>query len=338
MKPHLVVDPNTSFYLSSLNLSYNQFSSFRRCLLQSFLFKFYIYVCLKLREGSIDPKHMSIAYPYLRVVSRGQQTIPERPDSQKVVGTSMPHRSAYLHTTGEAKYLDDIPSLHGTLRGALVLSTQANARITNIGQSLFSSFSQQSETFFSLKDISAASRLSGFVSFVNHTDVPGRNDTGDIVHDEEVFVSSIAPCVGAIIGLVVCESEQVAQIAASLIHIEYELLTPTIFTIDEAIKHGSYLGEERYLRKGDAMKALARAEHTLEGTVLIGGQEHFYLETNCCMAVPSDDDQELTLYSSTQSPSKTQELTAMALGRDASRIVCRVKRMGGGFGGKETRS
>ena len=186
--------------------------------------------------------------------------------------------------------------------------------------------------------MSAASHVSGFVSFVNHTDVPGQNTTGDIVFDEEVFVSSIAPCVGAIIGAVVCESEQSAKMAASLIQIEYELLTPTVFTIDEAIKYESYLGDTLCLRRGDVIKALADAEHTLEGTLFIGGQEHFYLETNCCMAIPSNGNQELTLYSSTQSPSKTQELTALALGRDSSHITCLVKRVGGGFGGKETRS
>jgi xanthine dehydrogenase/oxidase len=162
--------------------------------------------------------------------------------------------------------------------------------------------------------------------------------TGDVVHDEEVFVSSITPCVGSIIGLVLCEDERAAYTAAHLVQTEYELLTPTIFTIEDAIEHQSYLGEERCLRQGDIEKAFAETEHILEGSLFMGGQEHFYLETNCCMAIPSDDDQELTLYSSTQNPSKTQELTAAALGYDASHITCHVKRMGGGFGGKESRS
>jgi xanthine dehydrogenase/oxidase len=162
--------------------------------------------------------------------------------------------------------------------------------------------------------------------------------TGDAVYDEEVFVSSITPCVGSIIGVVLCENERSAYTAAHLVQIEYELLTPTIFTIDDAIALESYLGEERCLRKGDTEKAFTEAEHTLEGTILIGGQEHFYLETNCCMVVPSNDDLEIKLYSSTQNPSKTQELTALALGCDVSRVTCHVKRMGGGFGGKESRS
>ena len=156
--------------------------------------------------------------------------------------------------------------------------------------------------------------------------------------DEEVFVSSIVMCVGAIIGLVLCETEQAANKAAQLVQIEYELLSPTILTIDEAIEHESYLGDEQRLRQGDPEKALAEAEHTLTGTVFIGGQEHFYLETNCCMAIPSNDEQEMILYSATQNPSKTQELAALALGVDSNQVICRVKRMGGGFGGKESRS
>ena len=162
--------------------------------------------------------------------------------------------------------------------------------------------------------------------------------TGDVVHDEEVFVSSVTPCVGSIIGLVLCDSERAAYAAAHLVQIEYELLLPTIFTIEDAITHHSYLGDERCLRQGDVEKALAEADQTLQGAVSMGGQEHFYLETNCCMAIPSNDDHEITLYSSTQNPSKTQELTALALGYDVNRVSCHVKRMGGGFGGKESRS
>ena len=137
-------------------------------------------------------------------------------------------------------------------------------------------------------------------------DIPGSNMTGDVVHDEEIFVSSITPCVGAIIGIVLCETELAAYAAAHLVQIEYELLSPTIFTIDDAITHNSYLGDERCLKQGDVEKALLEADHTLEGTMYIGGQEHFYLETNCCMAIPSNDDHEMVLYASTQNPSKTQ--------------------------------
>ncbi|CAF4128742.1 unnamed protein product, partial [Rotaria sordida] len=223
----------------------------------------------------------SSANAYRRPVSHGQQSIPERPINQKVVGSSLLHQSAYLHTTGEAKYTNDIPQLQNTLHAALVLSKQSYARIKHI-------------------DISAASNVPGFVSYVSHTDVPSRNDFGAVVHDEEVFASSIVQCVGTIIGLVVCESERSAQMASRLIQIDYEPLTPIILTIDEAISHKSFLGNELQLQRGDLATGFGNADNTLEGVVLIGGQEHFYLETNCCMAVPSNDNGELTLYSSTQ--------------------------------------
>ena len=180
-----------------------------------------------------------------------------------------------------------------------------------------------------LIDISAATQVSGFVSFVGHTDVPGSNKTGAIVQDEEVFLSSISPCIGAIVGVVVGKSEQSAQMASNLVRIENELLTPTIFTIKDAITYQSYFGNELCLRKGDAMTGLVEAEHKLEGVLLIGDQEHFYLETNCCMVIPSNDDKEVVLYLGTQKPSLAQELIALALDRDVSQIVCHIKRIGG---------
>jgi xanthine dehydrogenase molybdopterin-binding subunit B len=159
-----------------------------------------------------------------------------------------------------------------------------------------------------------------------------------MVHDEEIFVSLITPCIGAIIGVVVCETEHSAHTAAKLTHIEYELLTPTIFTIEDAIAHESYLCDEQCLQQGDVTKGLAEAEHRLEGTLMIGGQEHFYMETNCFMVIPSNDDKEVALYFGTQALSSAQELIGLALGRDANRITCHVKRIGGAFGGKETRA
>ena len=188
-----------------------------------------------------------------------------------------------------------------------------------------------------LIDISAASQVSGFISFVGHTDVPGSNKMGAIVQDEEVFVSSISPCIGAIVDVVVCESEQSAQMASNLVRIEYKLLAPTIFTIEDAITYQSYFGNKLCLRKGDTTKGLVEAEHKLEGTLFIGGQDHFYLETNCCMSLPSNDDKEVLLYLETQKPSLAQDLTALILGRDVSQIVCHVKRIGGVFGGKGSR-
>lgn len=105
---------------------------FRYALIQSFLFKFYLYVRTKLNQSFVDEIDLSAVYPSCRPVSHGQQTIAERPKSHEVVGEPLLHRSAYLQTTGEAKYVDDMPSLPGTLHAALVLSTQPHARIKSI--------------------------------------------------------------------------------------------------------------------------------------------------------------------------------------------------------------
>ncbi|CAF5111921.1 unnamed protein product, partial [Rotaria sp. Silwood1] len=111
-------------------------------------------------------------------------------------------------------------------------------------------------------------------------------------------------------------------------------------TIDDAIQYENYLDNEQCIRKGDPNRALSEAEYILEETLLIGDQEHFYLETNCCMAMamPSDNDDELILYSATQDPSKIQELAPLAIVEDAKHIQCLIKRIDGGFSGKDSRA
>jgi xanthine dehydrogenase/oxidase len=164
------------------------------------------------------------------------------------------------------------------------------------------------------------------------------NKAGGALADEEVFVSSVALCIGAVIGVVICETEQSAQTAAGLIQIDYELLVPTILSIEDAIRHQSYFGNEICLKNGDIDQSLVDAEHVLEGELYIGGQEHFYMETNACLVIPSNDDREIKLYLATQSPSTAQELAALVLARDLGHVTCHTKRIGGAFGGKESRS
>uniref|UniRef100_A0A3P8SP05 Xanthine dehydrogenase n=1 Tax=Amphiprion percula TaxID=161767 RepID=A0A3P8SP05_AMPPE len=136
---------------------------------------------------------------------------------------------------------------------------------------------------------------------------------------------------------VTCPSSLHAQRAAKAVRIEYEELPPVI-TIQEAIAAQSFYQPIRTIRKGDLEVGFKQADHILEGEIHIGGQEHFYLETNVTLAVPKGEDGEMELFVSTQSASKTQALVAKALGVPANRVVVRVKRMGGGFGGKESRT
>ncbi|CAF1479145.1 unnamed protein product, partial [Rotaria magnacalcarata] len=239
-----------------------------------------------------------------------------KPISNQIVGSSSIHNSAYLHATGEAKYTCDIPTPSDGLYSALVLSTRPYAKIVSINKT-------------------KAEEMPGFKAFISHLDVPGCRMTGDVVNDEEVFPSSIVYCVGTVIGLVVADNEMDAQHGSKLIDIKYECLKPLIVTIDQAIEQQSYLGPELSLKFGNLEQGFQESEHTLTGEFYIGGQEHFYLETNCCLAIPHERG-ELELCVSTQNATGIQEKVAAALGIPSNKIVVRVKRIGGGFDGKDS--
>eukprot|EP00095_Tigriopus_kingsejongensis_P011121 snap_masked-scaffold645_size120276-processed-gene-0.3 protein:Tk11121 transcript:snap_masked-scaffold645_size120276-processed-gene-0.3-mRNA-1 annotation:"xanthine dehydrogenase oxidase-like" len=145
-------------------------------------------------------------------------------------------------------------------------------------------------------------------------------------------------CVGQIIGIVLAKDQAIAQRAAKLVKVEYEELKP-IITIEEAINANSFHPwDNNTIINGDVAAALKASDHVLEGEMRTGAQEHFYLETQACVAIPVLEDGEMHVYSSTQNPTETQACVAGVLGVSMNKIVCHVRRMGGGFGGKETRS
>lgn len=302
---------------------------YRRALTLSFFFKFYLSVrgclsamvpelCQPLSEEEsravelhkhIDTKSTQI----WQKVSPGQ--LPIDP-----IGRPLPHLAALKQVTGEAVYIDDMPKYNNELYGALVLSTKPHALIINI-------------------DESEALKIKGVERFFCHRDLPGkRNITGSsAVLDEEVFASSKVTCVGQVIGIIVATDQSTAQRAAKLVKVDYKEIHPVIITIQDAIEEKSWW-DSWTINKGKVEEELSKAQHILEGEMHMGGQEQFYLETNAHLAVPLGEDGALELFSSTQNPAKTQALVAKALGVPSSHVVCRVKRMGGGFGGKETRS
>uniref|UniRef100_A0A8C3L2Z9 Xanthine dehydrogenase/oxidase n=1 Tax=Chrysolophus pictus TaxID=9089 RepID=A0A8C3L2Z9_CHRPC len=188
-------------------------------------------------------------------------------------------------------------------------------------------------SFYSSVDASEAQSVPGFVCFVSAKDVPGSNITG-IANDETVFAEDVVTCVGHIIGAVIADTQEHSRRAAKAVKIKYEELKP-IVTIQEAIEKQSFIKPIKRIKKGDVKKGFEESDHVLEGEMYIGGQEHFYLETHCTLAVPKGEDGEMELFVSTQNLMKTQ---VGSLGVPSNRIVVRVKRMGGGFGGKETRN
>ncbi|XP_020627784.1 xanthine dehydrogenase/oxidase-like isoform X2 [Orbicella faveolata] len=301
---------------------------YRRSLGTSFFFKFYLNVSVQLSNQEAAPKveipktFVSGTGHFLRDVTYSTQTFQEVPDDQSiedVVGRPVAHLAAAKQATGEAIYCDDIPKYAGELYLAAVFSKRAHAKILDV-------------------DPSEALHLPGVKTYLGVDDVPGQNATGPVIFDEEVFASEKVTCVGQIIGAIVAETQAQAQRAANSVKVTYEDL-PRILTIEEAIAAQSFLeSTPMCIQKGDLETGFAESDHVLEGEMRVGGQEHFYLETQATIAVPKGEDGEMELFVSTQNPTLTQKLVAKALGVPANRIVVRVKRMGGGFGGKETRN
>ncbi|KAM3930799.1 xanthine dehydrogenase/oxidase [Leptodactylus fuscus] len=302
---------------------------FRQTLALSFFFKFYLTVLKKLEADLSDKNnfHQSVLAEYEsatelfhRPPTSGVQLFQEVPvgqDPEDFVGRPIMHLSAIKQATGEAVYCDDIPHYENELYLALITSTKAHAKIVSI-------------------DKSGAEAAPGFVCFLTAKDIPGSNITG-IRHDEQIFAEDTVTCVGHVIGAVIADTQEHAQHAAKAVKITYEELEP-IITIQDAIDKQSFILPIKKIENGDIEKGFQEADHTVEGEIYIGGQEHFYLETNCCVAVPKGEDGEMELFASTQNTMETQNFAAQALGVPANRIVVRVKRMGGGFGGKESRS
>ncbi|XP_029794417.1 xanthine dehydrogenase/oxidase-like [Suricata suricatta] len=300
---------------------------FRRTLTLSFFFKFYLTVLQKLGKensedkcGKLDPTHASATLLFQKDPPANVQLFQEVPKGQSeedMVGRSLPHLAAAMQASGEAVYCDDIPRYENELSLRLVTSTRAHAKIKSI-------------------DTSEAQKVPGFVCFISADDVPGSNITG-IYNDEMVFAKDKVTCVGHIIGAVVTDTREHAQRAAQAVKITYEDL-PAVITIEEAIKNDSFYEPELKIEKGNLTKGFSEADNIVSGELHIGGQEHFYLETHCTIAVPKGEAGEMELFVSTQNTMKTQSFVANMLGVPANRILVRVKRMGGGFGGKETRS
>ncbi|KAM9069776.1 xanthine dehydrogenase/oxidase [Sarcophilus harrisii] len=299
---------------------------FRRTLTLSFFFKFYLTVLQKLGEENaekcdkLDPTCVSATSLFQKEPPTNVQLFQEVPkgqDKDDMVGRPIPHLSAAMQASGEAVYCDDIPLYSNELCLRLVTSTKAHAKIKSI-------------------DTSEAQKVPGFVCFLSADDIPGSNETG-LANDETVFAKHTVTCVGHIIGAVVTDTPEHAQRAAQAVKITYEEL-PAIITIEDAIKNNSFYGAEIKIEKGDLKKGFAEADNIVSGELYIGGQEHFYLETHCTIAVPKGEAGEMELFVSTQNTMKTQSFVAKVLGVPTNRIVVRVKRMGGGFGGKETRS
>ncbi|SHN87233.1 xanthine dehydrogenase molybdopterin binding subunit [Bradyrhizobium erythrophlei] len=227
------------------------------------------------------------------------------------------HDSAVGHLTGRALYIDDLPVVPGTLHAALVLSPHPHARISRI-------------------DLARALASPGVVAAIVANDIPGKNDIGPIRPDEPLLPREVVEYEGQPVVAVAADTLDNAREAAKLVAIDYEIL-PAVLSLSEAVARELYVSPVQTMKRGDVDAELARAPHRLSGEFACGGQDHFYLEGQVALAVPGEGT-DMAVYSSTQHPTEVQHGVAHLLGLPFNMVTVEVRRMGGGFGGKESQA
>ena len=231
------------------------------------------------------------------------------------VATALAHDSAHKHVSGEAVYVDDIPELPGTLMAYVLMSDRPHARIAGI-------------------DTAKAEAAPGVHAVLTAADVPGDGDIGPVFPGDPVLADGLVEYAGQAVAAIAAETIDQARAAAALIAVEYENL-PAVISVREAWDKGLFVSPPLTFHIGDSAAELAKAPHRLKGELEIGGQDHFYLEGQIAYALPQEDG-DLLVHSSTQHPSEVQHLIAKVLDRPDHAVTVEVRRMGGGFGGKET--
>ncbi|MDE3175915.1 MAG: xanthine dehydrogenase molybdopterin binding subunit [Pseudomonadota bacterium] len=230
---------------------------------------------------------------------------------------SLAHESACLHVTGHAEYADDLTEPTGALHAALGLSSVAHGRIRSL-------------------DLAAVRAAPGVVDVLTARELPGPNDISPVgKSDDPIFATDKVLFHGQPIFAVVAQSRDQARRAARLAKIDYEVLPHRLDPLAARDGGMDYVTDPLTLRRGEPEAAMAAAPRRASGRFVIGGQDHFYLEGQIALAIPGEGD-EMTLFVSTQHPAEAQHMVAHVLGTSCNNVVVNVRRMGGGFGGKET--
>jgi len=297
---------------------------YRRELSTSFLFKFF-HQTEKERGRPYDesavhiiprpPAEFTVATT--KITKDGVKVETQCKNSPPYVHHSKHHRAAIQQTTGEAVYTDDMPNQPRGLHAAFVMSTMPRGKIIKA-------------------DYSKCLSVPGVVDVVTYKDIRGPNSVGDVVKDETVLAENEVVFVGQPIAMIVADSEETAWKASKLANIQYEEIKP-VLNIQEAIDAKSYFSIHHSIQDGDPDKAFEELPIVLEGEVSTGHQSHFYLETHAAQAIPGEDGK-MTIHASTQNPTFTQSELSRILSIPMNKIDVHVKRLGGAFGSKETRS
>jgi xanthine dehydrogenase large subunit len=234
-----------------------------------------------------------------------------------VAGQSIAHDSAIAQVTGEARYIDDIPEIQGTRFAAPILSTVAHGKFHGL-------------------EIDNALAMPGVIRIITANDIVGDKMLATHLADEPIFALDHVAHVGQVLGLVIADSVMNARRAARKVIAQITPLPP-ILDLDEAIRAESFVLPTVVLQRGNADHEIQSAPHQRSGEFSVGGQEHFYLEGQVALVIPQEQRQWL-VYSSTQHPGEVQHWVSHALGVDQSKVRVECRRMGGGFGGKETQA
>jgi len=234
-----------------------------------------------------------------------------------LAGHSVKHDSAWKHVSGQARYIDDLPTPERLLHAAVGHSKQAHARILSM-------------------DLEAVRQYPGVKVVITAKDVPGRLDIGPVFPGDPVLADDIVEYIGQPIFAVAATSHEAARKAARLAKVEYEPLDAVI-TVEQALDKQLFVRPSHTQQRGKPDQALSAAPHRLAGEQHVGGQEHFYLESQACLVEPTED-HGMFVHTSSQHPSEVQKLVAEVLGLPIHEVQAEVRRMGGGFGGKETQA
>lgn len=226
----------------------------------------------------------------------------------------MKNRDIYAHVRGESRFIDDLLIPSGTLFAAVYTSTVAHGKILSL-------------------NLGRALQKEGIVAVLTAQDIPGENQIGGIIQDEPLLAEDEVHFIGQPIAIVVAKTKEKAREALKLIEVNYKELPP-IFCPRQAASNGQLLSPSRTISSGNVKEAFSKSDYVITGTVESGGQEHIYLEMQGAVAIPRDN-QTMKVYSSTQAPTAVQRIVARCLGLPMNAIEVDVKRLGGGFGGKE---
>jgi xanthine dehydrogenase large subunit len=231
-----------------------------------------------------------------------------------VIRAPLPHDSATLHVSGEARYVDDLPEPPGTLHAAIGAATETFAKLVSL-------------------DLGPVRRAPGVIAVIAAADIPGSNNIGPVLADEPVFAVDTVEFRGQPLFAVAATSVEAARRAARLARVQYDAREPVI-TVEQALERKQFVVPSLVASRGDIRRD---SSYTVRGKLRCGGQEHFYLEGQVALAIPGERG-EMLVNSSTQHPTEVQHLVAAALGVPDAKVTVELRRLGGGFGGKETQA